>query len=250
MSAGDGTAFRTVAFGDVDGRLWGAAVQSGHAGLVFGSGQASAAAPEPRWTVEDRAWSLSGDGFELRVEPRGEPPAAGDGDASASPSGVSGVQELCRVHGQITLDGAEQVIDCGGTRTEVDGIEPDAFGSARVVSGWFGDDEAIAVIALRSRRAADHEADLIAATLFDPEGWVAVSDTRLSTTYTEAGDPARTSLELWVSDGENEFPRRAAGEAAGGVATVSAGELAVRVAPLRCHSRGLEGAGVYVLATI
>ncbi len=250
MSHGDGTAFRTVAFGDVGGRLWGAAVQSGHAGAVFGSADAAAAAPEPRWTVEDRAWRLSGDGFELHFEPRGEAPAPPNGGGGTAPPEVSGVQELCRVHGWISLDGTEHAVDCGGTRTEVDGIGPDAIGSARVVSGWFGDDEAITVIALRSRRAADHEADLMAATLFDPEGWVAVSDPRLSTTYTAAGDPARTSLELWVSEAENEFPRRAAGEAAGGAASVDAGGLAVRVAPLRCHSRGLEGAGVYVLATL
>jgi hypothetical protein len=248
MTAVDALAFRTVAFGDVDGRLWGAAVQTGHAGLVFGSGDSSSSASEPEWTVEDRAWKLSGEGFELHVEPRGETPAQVDGDGDGPE--VTGLQELCRVHGRISLDGAELIVDCGGTRTEVDGIQPDAIGSARVVSGWFGADEAITVIALRSGGASDHEADLIAATLFDPDGWVAVSDPRLSTTYTEAGDPARTSLELWVADGENEFPRRAAGEVAGAGGAVTAGGLALRVAPLRCHSRGLEGAGVYVLASL
>jgi hypothetical protein len=252
MSSPSALAFRTLAFGDVDGRLWGAAVQRTHAGLVFGSGDASAVASEPEWTIDDRAWNLRGDGFELHVEPRGETPAEAeaDGEGTASPPVLSGLQELCRVHGRISVDGSEQIVDCGGTRTEVDGFEPDAIGSARVVSGWFGPDEAITVIALRARRASDHEADLIAATLFDPDGWVPVSDPRLSTTYTDAGDPARTSLELWVAEGEGEFPRRAAGEAAGLVGTVTAGELALRVTPLRCHSHGLEGAGVYVLASL
>ena len=205
------------------------------------------------WAVDDRAWSLTGDGFELHVEPRGETPAEpndhGSGDDDA-PAEVSGVQELCRVHGRISLDGVEQIVDCGGTRTELEGLEAEAIGSARVLSGWFGPDEAITVIALRARRASDHEADLIAATLFDPDGWAPVTDPRLSTTYTEAGDPARASLELWVSDGENEFPRRAAGEATGLGVAFTAGELALRVAPMRCHSRGLEGAGVYVLANL
>ncbi len=249
MSSGSALALRTVAFGDLDGRLWGAAVQCGHAGLVFGSGDTAAGAPEPRWTVEDRAWRLTGDGFELHVEPRGEAPAE-DREDDRSERELSGLQELCRVHGRISLGGVEQLVDCGGTRSEVDGPEADAIGSARVVSGWFGPDEAISVIALRPWRASDHGSDLIAATLFDPGGWVAVDDPRLSTTYTPAGDPARTSLELWVSDGENEFPRRAAGEAAGPSAVVGAGELRLRVAPLRCHSRGLEGAGVYVLASL
>jgi hypothetical protein len=249
MSSRSALALRTVAFGDLDGRLWGAAVRSGHAGLVFGSGDSAAGASEPEWTVEDRVWRLTGDGFELHVEPRGEAPA-GDRDGNGSEPEVRGLQELCRVHGRISLGGVEQIVECGGTRSEVDGLKAEAIGSARVVSGWFGPDEAITVIALRSRRASDHQADLIAATLFDPDGWVPVDDPRLSTTYTQAGDPARTSLELWVSDGENDFPRRAAGEAAGPSAVVSAGELELRVAPLRCHSRGLEGAGVYVLASL
>jgi hypothetical protein len=249
MSLTSTLAFRTLAFGDVDGRLWGAAVQSAraHAGVAFGSAGGWSVASEPQWTVEDRVWSLRGDGFELHVDPRGEAPEDSDG---SDPGEVSGLQELCRVHGRISLDGVEQIVDCAGTRSQIDGLEPDAIGSARVVSGWFGPDEAITVIALRSRRASDHESDLVAATLFDPGGWVPVTDPRLSTTYTEAGGPARTSLELWVSDGENEFPRRAAGEATGLDVAVTAGELALRVAPLRCHSRGLEGAGVYVLATL
>jgi len=253
MSVASTLAFRTLAFGDVDGRLWGAAVQTGQAGLAFGSANVSRSAPAPEWAVDDRAWSLSGDGFELHIEPRGETPAEPDGDGSGdgdAPAEASGLQELCRVHGRISLDGVEQVVDCGGTRTELHGLEPDAIASARVVSGWFGPDEAITVIALRSRRASDHEADLIAATLFDPDGWVPVTDPRLSTTYTAAGDPARASLELWVSDGENEFPRRAAGEATGLGVAFAAGELALRVAPMRCHTRGLEGAGVYVLANL
>lgn len=90
----------------------------------------------------------------------------------------------------------------------------------------------------------------MAATLFDPDGWVPVSDPRLSTTYTDAGDPTRASLELWIVDGENEFARRAAGETSAPPVGAQAGGLELRVAPLRCHSRGLEGAGVYLLATL
>jgi hypothetical protein len=253
MTAASTSAFRALAFGNVDGRLWGAAVQSGHAGLAFGSADSTGSASMPEWTVEDRAWSLTGEGFELHVDPRGETPAERDGDGSSDDQAsaqVSGRQELCRVHGRISLAGVEQIVDCAGTRTQVDGLEADAIGSARVVSGWFGPDEAITVVALRSRRASDHEDDLIAATVFDPGGWVPVTDPRLSTTYTQGGDPARTSLELWVADGENEFPRRAAGEATGLGVAFSAGPLALRVAPMRCHSRGLDGAGVYVLASL
>jgi hypothetical protein len=178
MSEASTLAFRTLAFGDVDGGLWGAAVQTAQAGLAFGSGDVTRAAPAPEWAVEDRAWNLTGDGFELHVEPRGETPAEPDSDGDA-PANVSGLQELCRVHGRLSIDGVEQIVDCGGTRTEIDGLKPDAIASVRAVSGWFGPDEAITLIALRSRRAADHGADLLAATLFDPGGWVPVNDPRL-----------------------------------------------------------------------
>jgi len=254
MTATEAMPFRTVAFGDLDGGLWGAAVDAGPVGAVFGTADASycVAGPERlRWTTDGRGWRLEGDDFALHIEPRGEEPAE-PGD-HGSPPEVSGLQELCRVHGTISLDGSAHTVDCTGTRSEIDGLERSMLASARVVSSWFGDDEALTLLALRSRRAGDHESDLIAATLFDPDGWVPVNDPRLSTTYTAAGAPSRTSLELWVGEGENEFPRRAAGEASGAGATVACSVAAVglelRVAPLRCHSRGLEGSGVYVVAS-
>ncbi|MGI8715293.1 MAG: hypothetical protein ACR2NR_19350 [Solirubrobacteraceae bacterium] len=251
MSASGAKAFRTVAFGEVEGGLWGAAVDAGADGIVglaLGSaaGRATVAGDALQWSEDGRGWCLTGDGVQLRVQPRGQPPAEADGEAAESE--VSGLQELCHVHGMVSIAGAECPVDCAGTRTEVDGMQPGSIASARGVSGFFEGDEALTLLALRSRRAAEHNADLVAATLFDPDRWLPVADPRLSTTYTGAGEPSRTSLELWVGDGESEFPRRAAGESAGPVAALSAGELALRVTPLRCHSRGLEGAGVYVLA--
>jgi hypothetical protein len=65
------------------------------------------------------------------------------------------------------------------------------------------------------------------------------------------------SIELWLDqDPEVEqFPRRAAGEAlvtrgasaAEPTAASVDGEPEVQAQPLRCHSRGREGAGVYLL---
>ena len=40
-----------------------------------------------------------------------------------------------------------------------------------------------------------------------------------------------------------------AGEAAGDGAALQVQDTELRVIPLRCHSRGREGTGVYVLAT-
>jgi hypothetical protein len=55
-------------------------------------------------------------------------------------------------------------------------------------------------------------------------------------------------LELWVGDGDEQFPRRAAGEALGPGEELSAGAMTVRILPLRCHSAGHDGPGVYLLA--
>ena len=124
----------------------------------------------------------------------------------------------------------------------IDGVDAGSLGSARAVSGWFGDDDAFTLLALRASESVGQEADLVAATLFEPEGWVPVDDPRLSTTYTGEGLPARASLELWIGEGENEFPRRAAGEAVGTGAALEADGLELHVVPMRCHSRGREGA--------
>jgi hypothetical protein len=131
----------------------------------------------------------------------------------------------------------------------IDGVDAGSLGSARIVSGWFDRDEAFMLLALRAAAAMGQESDLVAATLFDPEGWVSVDDPRLSTTYGASGLPSSTNLELWIGEGDQEFPRRVAGEAAGDGAALQVQDTELRVIPLRCHSRGREGTGVYVLAT-
>lgn len=241
---------RVLAFGDPDGRLWAAAFDAGEPILVVGNGDgASVAVPlEPAaWTADGSGWRLAGDGLELHAEPAGEEEET---TPAAVPDGaVTGVQDLCRVRGRITLGGAERSVDCVGVRSALDGVDVASLGSVRAVSGWLADDEAFMLLALRRGRSGDQESELVAATLFEPDGWVTVNDPRLSTTYDASGSPTRATLELWVGDGETEFPRRAAGECAGAGASVAAGGGRLRVVPLRCHSRGRDGAGAYVLLT-
>jgi hypothetical protein len=250
MTGSPGTHFKALSFGDLDGQIWGGALDAGIPAFVYGMGDTAhsvCGAGAVHWARDGRGWRLSGQGFDLHMEPGGE-----DLEQEPAPDPgmtVSGLEELCRVQGTVRLAGAEHPIDCVGTRWTLDGVKLAELGSLRAVSGWFAADNALAVLALRDRRARGHEADLIAATLFDPEGWVPVKDPRLSTTYNDAGLPARVNLELWVGDDENEFPRRAAAEAVGTGAEAATDDFALRVAPLRCHSRGLEGSGVYVLAT-
>lgn len=261
----DGAWLRAVAFGDAEGRVWGAAIAAaatgsqttappadaagGRALIAFGlregRGQAASVALAP----DGRGWRLTADGIALEVQPAGEegPAHDGDGDGGGEPTGF---QELCRVTGELTLSGDTHRVDCVGTRCALDGLQQGSLGSLRAVSGWFGSDDAFMLLALRKDGQRGQEADLVAATLFDPEGWAPVADPRLSTTYDVAGTPQRTNLELWIGEGDNEFPRRAAGESAGEAATIESGGCSVRVVPLHCHSRGRDGAGVYVLAAL
>jgi hypothetical protein len=240
---------RALAFGDVDGGIWGAALNAG-APLVLWGGRAgataSAATIDTSWDAGAGGWRLEAVGIDLRVEPAGQDPEpAGAGDAAGT---ITVVQELCRVEGTVALEGSEHCVDCVGTRCAIDGVDAASLGSARAVSGWFADDDAFLLLALRAAGNVGQEGDLVAATLFDPDGWVSVDDPRLSTTYAAAGLPARAGLELWIGEGENEFPRRAAGEAAGDGAAAQAAGLELRAVPLRCHARGREGSGVYLLA--
>lgn len=244
-------ALRTLSFGEVDGSLWGTALAAGTAAIVVSDGSAvpgGVALDTGGWTSDGATWHLAAAGVELRAEP-----VTDERESFPPPDGrdqVSGVQELCRVRGVVSLSGAERSIDCVGTRSVIDGVPAESHVSLRAVAGWFGPEEAFTLLSLRAPRSSGQESDLVAATLFDPEGWVPVSDPRLSTTYDGAGQPTRVNLELWVEDGENEFPRRAAGEAAAAPAEATSAGMRMQAVPLRCHSRGREGAGVYVLATV
>lgn len=247
MTAGATAAFRSVSFGDLDGDLWGAAIDGELRLLALGT-------PDRRqhrlgrdsidWTVSGERWTLTADGLEVAIEPCDRPaePAGGNGDTGA------GLDQLCHVSGRITIDGVEHEIDCPGTRTTRDqGLDLSGLDSLRGVCAWFGAGEGLTLLSLRPRGAADHSRDVATASVFAPTAWQAVAEPRLSTTYTADGAPTRVGLELWPEDGEQHYPRRAGGEVAGPAVDLQTDGLNVRVAPLRCHSGDREGSGVYLL---
>jgi hypothetical protein len=241
---------RTFAFGDADGGLWGAALDAGTPALVFGAADVTASAGGAQaiaWSHEDPSWRLAGDGFELLVSPAGSG-ESNNGEARGDSAGNDPLEELCQVSGVLRLDGAEHAVQCPGTRSVATGLDLGEIESVRSVSGWFSDDDALSLLALRPAGSAGPDRDLLAATVFAPEGTVTVDEPRLSTTYQGDGLPARTNLELWIGEGEDQVPRRAAAEALSSGGEVDAGGVRLRVTPLRCHSRGLEGVGVYLLA--
>jgi len=231
-------ALRLVSFGDLEGRVWGGLLDAGSGpAIVFGGadGEHAAGPGTIVLSADGGSWRLTGDGIELVIAPD-EPGSEPDDRA-----------ELCTVTGTIFAGGGTPVaVNCPGTRSTDPGEGP--VGSVRSVAGWFGPELALSLHALRSARSAGHESDRIRATLFGAEGTRPVDEPRLSTTLREDDLPARTSLELWVGEGDDLYPRRAAGEARGPAVRVTSAGLELAGVPLTCHSSGLEGVGVYLLA--
>jgi hypothetical protein len=274
----DGAPLRAVAFGAADGSLWAVAIDDGRAALVLGAGSAGSGLADGVSFTEDREgnWRIEGDGVALTVaaapppEPaakdesqpaQAQPPSSEPADAESDPPAPAppapvaappgpDAPMLCRVTGTVTA-GEEHAIDCAGVRVLVPAPKSakTAPASARMVAGFLDDGAAVALVAVRPRNVAHQDGDVVSAALFDPDAWVGVTDPRLSTTYDGSGTPTRTNLELWVGEGDNEFPRRAAGEVSGPGGSVAADGLALQAAPLTCHSRGRAGAGVYALVT-
>jgi hypothetical protein len=248
-------ALRTLAFGDVTRTVWGAAWIPGGDGSAVAMIGGDAVAPvvsSLRLSIaEDGSeWRLEGVGFTLIAAPAGEIV-----HVRAEDEDIVGSDQLCRVAGRFDQKGAEHAVDCLGLRSSRSGgFDLGKLESVRAVSTWFEEpDEGFALTAFRGRKAKHHDADVITATVLGPEPSPPVEDPRLSTTYDAGGWPVRAGLELWLAaEGEVEdaqqFPRRAAGEAAGARTETAAGDLDLRAEPFRWHSRGRDGAGMYLLA--
>lgn len=243
---------RTLAFGEVDGTAWGAAwlPEGGEALAALGAGAREAVVAGLRLSTgaEGDDWRLEGDGATLVVAPVGDAVPTSTADGS-----LEGSDQLCRVTGRFALDSSEQTVDCLGVRTWFSAaLELDRFESIRAVASWFEPGEALALTAFRTRKAKAHDGDLLAGAVITPEGSIAVEDPRLTTTYGAEGWPIRAGLELWLAspeDSEQQFPRRASGEATGPRALGAAdGGLELLAEPFRWHSRGRDGAGMYILA--
>jgi hypothetical protein len=242
VSAGDPAPLRTLAFGDLESAAWGTMLAGETAFLAVGAGASASATAQ--FTVEgageDEPWLIAGDGVELTVA----------GDGGTVPEGeAGGFVGLCRVSGRVTIGGEEHEIECDGIRGLRAGEPLSAFGSVREITAWFERDEGVMALALRPRKASGHGSDQVSAAVIDAGVSLPVAEPRLSTTYAAGGLPVRMSLELWIGADESEqYPRRVAGEATGAAVGATVDGLELVAARLRCHSRGRDGAGVYLLA--
>jgi hypothetical protein len=244
---------RTLAFGDLDLSVWGAgwfADPADEALTALGATGRPALLSGTRPSVEatDGEWRLDSDTASLIIAPAGEAAVL-----HAREEEIQGGEQLCRVTGRFAIDGTEHAVNCLGMRTWWAGpLDLDRYESIRVVASWFAEpDEGLGLIAFRARKARAHDADALAAALIAPDGATAIEDPRLSTTYEAEGWPVRAGLELWPApseNGEQPYPRRASGEATGPRTEATAGRLDLRAEPFRWHSRGRDGAGLYILA--
>lgn len=244
---------RAVAFGDQRAEFWGAAL-SAHPGLpsfviVAGEPAAAVSVEIAAESSGNADWRITGEGVELTVAGEGARP-----DDDPSP----GFDQLVTVHGRLEGDHAREV-DCRGCRSErVEAVEPGRFQLIRDACAWFAPGDGFALVAVRPRRASGHGDEHVSATVFSAGHALAVAEPRLSTAYNEEGQPTRATLELWL-EGDDEpaepgqeevvhYPRRAAGESAGPMATHKVDNLALEVQPYRWRAEGRDGAGVYLLA--
>jgi hypothetical protein len=245
VSSGAATPLRTLAFGDLTAGAWGCAW--GDAAPLLALGKPEPGAPLPGAAAmiagsgPDEDWTVSGEGLELVVSP--------ESDVAPS-SAIAGFDQLCRVHGTAMIGTSQRQFDLPGRRSSRLGVDLRQFESFRDVSAWFAPGDGVALTSLRPRGAKGHDRDVIAASVFEPTGPVAVADPRMSTTYAADGHPTRVGLELWLDrdESEEQHPRRAAAEPLGAAAAWAQPALELEAYFLRCLSRGEEGHGVYMLA--
>lgn len=227
---------RSFAFGGPDGDLAGTmSIWEGGFCSSFGAlGQVEGSDPAEEW-------KLAGPDFELTFTPGGAV-----AELELADAGIRSFHQPSHVHGTVVVDGEERTVDCAGQRSSrLGGLDGKHFDSLRAVGAWFGDEDGLALLAARPRRARGHDSELLSAVLLEAGVAVPVAEPRLSSTYTGAGVIARVGLELWIGEEDNQYARRAAG-AALGIGAVS-DDPPLRSELLRMRMRGREGVGVYDL---
>lgn len=280
-------AIRTLAFAELDAPCLGMAwipqdAVAAVIGIRIGSAARVATAHLQNGAGEE-PWRLEGDGVSLLFSPIG--PAAHGGAPDARIDSTDQLCEVTGT--VVLDGSARAISCPGWRTNVEARFELGAIDSFRQTAGWFqladraAPDRAAADLPAASEPGADgpaaegpaagglslvsyrpgksrgQDTDLLAATVLEPEQAPPVADPRLSTTYDAAGLPARVGLELWFEpddssedsedDEQRHFPRRAAAETVGEPIGWEVADFRLHAALLRWHSRGSDGAGVYLL---
>lgn len=257
MSEPHQRSFRALAFGDLETGIWGAALLS-----PAGAAASFADTFELDAGGAGEEWLLTAAGVELRCTPS-------SARAPFGPAvGFDGFAQLGEVQGALRREGIEEEISCVGICSEV--LVPAVqYESIRCAAGWFGPDLGFAAVAVRPRGIDGHDGDVIACAFLEEGAALELDEPMLSTTYTEAGIPLRSGLELWPVEEEHagddgaaeqatdderpeepapHYPRRVAGESVRGASRLELPGASIRAELFRWRTRGREGAGVYALA--
>jgi hypothetical protein len=238
----------TLAFADPEAGLYGVARTSLSAddasgmGILFVGTEVAAVRAEgvALDVVEPlRRWTASFAGaFELEAEALSPPADVAVGD-------TRGYEQLVRVSGTATVGGEQRRVDGLGQRGHSWGrVDWSKLELARTVTAWLDDRTAATLSAIRPASAKHHSDESVAAHVVLDGEPVQVADPRLSTTYDADGRQVHAGLELWVPDGDGEYPHRGAGEVVCGT-TVDLGTLRLDCAFFRWHMDGRTGAGRY-----
>ena len=196
---------------------------------------ASVEVPLERWSLR-----LAGERHELALTFEAASPPAGH----AAVGGMAGYEQLCRVRGEVRLDGRTGPIDGTGQRGHAWGA-PDwrRLDSVHTVSAWMDSGAGVALTVARTANAKGHGDEPRWGALLDPERTLDFGDPRLSTTYDGEGRQRRAGLELWPDD-EDGYPQRAAGTVLCG-STLELGQLRLDCAFMRWTMEGEIGYGRY-----
>jgi hypothetical protein len=274
QGTGDATDAITVAFGDPKTQLYGIArvglvpgeppTASGM-GLLFSGGEpvavraeggvevrshsfaSTAAAGVSTGIVEPlKRWRAAFDGaFELELEALSAPAYLSAGLPAADVGGMAGYEQLCRVRGTVIVDGREQRIDCLGQRGHSWGRPDwDRIALARTVSAWLDEESSVTLTAVRTTKAKHHADEAVAAWIVQGGTPVLVDEPLVSTTYDADGRQRHAGLELWVGEGDDVWPHRAAGEVVCGT-TMDLGALRLDCAFFAWRMEGRAGVGRY-----
>jgi hypothetical protein len=283
MSDRAATEAAAFAFADPATGTWGAGlVDSADAvSLVLGDGETwTSATGALRRSEPEGRWELESDSSSLVLAPVPDAPVEADSlaqapaetaqapaetaqapaetaqapaETAAASAGTAAARartadSLCHVSGHIALSGQTREVTCIGWRQSPSLLGDSDWASARQVVAWFASDDGVALTALRPPKARAQGEDVVHGEILGGEP-SDVEDPRLSTTYGPDGSPSRAGLELWIGrpEGDELHPVRAAGEAAGPGAVLDRADQQVTVRPFRWHSRGREGAGIYLL---
>jgi hypothetical protein len=254
LAPGDGGAATASALGLLfEGRDLAAAASDG-AGTVSGAAwdalavgpvRAETRTPLVDWRV---AFDAEDGGFDLRFRAL-SPPASFDAEtAVARAVGGEAYEQLCLVEGTVRTGAGEREVECLGQRGHAWGA-PDweRIADARSLGAWVAADSALVMQSVRPAGERGHEHDAQTAVLIEGAGpdavAVPVSEARLSTTYDADGRQRRAGVEFWARE-EDDYPRRAAGEALCGT-SLELGRLRLDTAFYAWHLDGRTGVGRY-----